>query len=239
MASLNGQVAIITGASSGIGKAVAKDLDEAGVKLVLTARREDRLRELAKSCKSAAIVAGDMTEPLLPKKLLDTALERFGKCDIVFNGAGVMDAGTIEETDIERLCHMVRINVEAAFRMAYVVLKHFRTVNSGHLINVSSILGTKVRPGAGAYAGTKYAMEALSEALRMELGGSNIKVSCLAPGLVLTELHDHWPVHPAKRLNIAKPVMPEDVARCVRFLLEQPEHVRIARLMIMPGEQQL
>jgi len=96
-----------------------------------------------------------------------------------------------------------------------------------------------VRPGAGAYAGTKYAIEALSEALRMEVGGSNVKVSCLAPGLVLTELHDHWPVHPAKRLNITKPVMPEEVARCVRFILEQPDHVRIPRLLIMPGEQQL
>jgi NADP-dependent 3-hydroxy acid dehydrogenase YdfG len=239
MSILTGQVAIITGATSGIGRAIARDLGSIGVRLVLTGRREQRLRELAGELADIAIVPGDITDPALPAKLLATALERFGRCDIVFNGAGVMDAGTIEETDIERICHMARINVEAAYRMAYVALKHFRSVNSGHLMNVSSILGTKVRPGAGAYAGTKYAIEALSEALRMEVGGSNIKVSCLAPGLVLTELHDHWPVHPAKRLNITKPVMPEEVARCVRFILEQPDHVRIPRLLIMPGEQQL
>jgi NADP-dependent 3-hydroxy acid dehydrogenase YdfG len=131
---------------------------------------------------------------------------------------------------------MVRVNVESAFRMAYVAMTHFKKAGRGHLINTSSILGTKVRPTAGAYAGTKYAIEALTEALRMEFAGTGVKVSCIEPGLVLTELHDHWKVHPRESMNIKNPLRPEDVARAIRFLLEQPAHVRIPRLMIMPGE---
>jgi NADP-dependent 3-hydroxy acid dehydrogenase YdfG len=237
--SLNEQVAIITGASSGIGQAVARDLAEAGVKLVLTGRRGQRLSDLAAELRGAALLEADLTDPPVPQRLLELALEKFGRCDILFNNAGVMEAGTVEEIDIDRVCRMVRINVEATYRMAYVALKHFRTQNRGHLLNVSSILGTKVRPTTGAYAGTKYAIEALSEALRMELAGSNVKVSCIEPGLVMTELHNHWPQHPTKILNVTEPLVPQDIARAVRFILEQPAHVRIPRMMVIPGQQQL
>ena len=232
-------VAVITGASSGIGAAVAADLNRADVRLVLTARREDRLQKLAAQCKNAVVVAGDVLDPELPQRLIDVALERFGRCDILLNNAGVIEVGKIETIDIERVCRMVRINVEAAFRMAYVAIRHFISVGRGHLINTSSLLGTKVRPTAGAYAGTKFAIEALSEALRLETAGTNVKVSCLEPGLVRTELHDRWEVHPTESMNVPHPLLPEDIARCVRFLLEQPEHVRIARMMVVPGEQQL
>lgn len=236
---LPNSVAVITGASSGIGAAVAADLDRADVRLVLTARREDRLQRLAAQCKDAVVVAGDILEPELPQRLIDAALDRFGRCDIFLNNAGVIEVGKIETIDIERVCRMVRINVEAAFRMAYVALRHFVAVGGGHLINTSSLLGTKVRPTAGAYAGTKFAIEALSEALRLETAGTNVKVSCLEPGLVRTELHDRWEVHPTESMNILHPLAAEDIARCVRFLLEQPEHVRIARMLVVPGEQQL
>jgi NADP-dependent 3-hydroxy acid dehydrogenase YdfG len=236
---LPNSVAVITGASSGIGAAVAVELDRAGVRLVLTARRKDRLDSLAVQCKEVAIVAGDILSPELPQRLIDTALDRFGRCDIFLNNAGIIEVGKIETIDIERICRMVRINIEAAFRMAYIALRHFVAVSRGHLINTSSLLGTKVRPTAGAYAGTKFAIEALSEALRLEVAGTNIQVSCLEPGLVRTELHDRWEVHPVESMNIPHPLLPEDIARCVRFLLEQPEHVRIPRMLVVPGEQQL
>ena len=236
---LPNSVAVITGASSGIGAAVAADLDRTDVRLVLTARREDRLHKLAAQCKDAVVVVGDVLDPELPQRLIDVALERFGRCDIFLNNAGVIEVGKIETIDIERVCQMVRINVEAAFRMAYVAIRHFVAVGRGHLINTSSLLGTKVRPTAGAYAGTKFAIEALSEALRLETAGTNVKVSCLEPGLVRTELHDRWEVHPTESMNVPHPLLAEDIARCVRFLLEQPEHVRIARMMVVPGEQQL
>lgn len=239
--SLSGQVAVLTGASSGIGVAVARNLRDAGMKLMMTARRAERLKQLCSELgnDNAAFVAGDMTDPDLPGRLLEETLKTFGRCDVVFNNAGVIEVASIEAIDLDRISRMVRINVEAAYRMAYVALKYFRSVQSGHLINTSSILGTKVRPNAGAYAGTKYAIEALSEALRMELAGSPIKVSCVEPGLVMTELHKDWEVHPKDLFNIRSPLVPDDIARAVRFLLEQPEHVRIPKIMVLPGEQQL
>lgn len=234
---LREQVAIITGASSGIGVGVAEALHEAGMKLVLTARRAHRLEELAQRLGECAIVVGDITDPALPQRLIDVALQQFHRCDVVFNGAGVMHTASIEETDIEQMCRMVRVNYEAATRMAYTALKHFRKVGRGDLINISSILGTKVRPTAGIYAGTKFAIEALSQALRMEVAKTDIRITVIEPGLVDTELQDHFAVHPREFLNISHMLSPADIARCVRFVLEQPVHVRIPVMMVLPGEQ--
>ena len=192
---------------------------------------------MARRLSGCAVVPGDITDPALPQRLIDTALERFGCCDVVFNGAGVMHVGSVDEIDIEVLCQMVRVNCEAVTRVAYTALKHFKRAGTGHLINVSSVLGTKVRPSAGVYAGTKYATEAISEALRMELAKTDIKVSVIEPGVVDTELQDHFPVHPRQMLGIEQALSPADVARCVRFILEQPSHVRIPVMMILPGEQ--
>lgn len=235
--SIKDQTAIITGASGGIAAGVARELSSAGMNLVLTARRAERLQSLADELGNCEVVAGDITDPELPQRLVDGAVARFGGCDVVFNSAGIMHVGSIEEADIDKLCSMVRVNVEAATRMAYVALKYFKKSSRGHLINVSSVLGTKVRPNAGVYAGTKYSIEALSQALRMEVAKTDIKVSMIEPGLVETELQDHFPVHPKELLGITKPLQAADVARCVRFILEQPQHVRIPVMMILPGEQ--
>ena len=164
---LDDQVAIITGASSGIGRGVAHELDRAGMKLILTGRRGDRLEELAGELKDAEPVPGDLMEVSFPERLVEAALNRFGKLDVVFNNAGIMDTAPIESADIEKLCANARVNFEAAVRMAYTALKHFKTHGNGYLITTSSILGTKVRPTEGVYAGSKYGVEALTEALRM------------------------------------------------------------------------
>jgi NADP-dependent 3-hydroxy acid dehydrogenase YdfG len=236
---ISGQVAIVTGASSGIGLGIAEALNDAGVKLVLTGRRAERLEEQVNRFgnTSAVAVAGDIVDAGLPQKLIDTAMQNFGRCDIVFNGAGIMHAAPVEDVNIDQMCEMVRINCEAATRMAYAALKHFKTAGNGTLINVSSILGTKVRPNAGVYAGTKYFIEALSEALRMELAKTNIRVSVIEPGVVDTELQDHFPIHPKQALGITEPLTAADIARAVLFILEQPAHVRIPVMMVLPGEQ--
>jgi NADP-dependent 3-hydroxy acid dehydrogenase YdfG len=236
---LRGKVAIITGASSGIGEAAARNLREAGMKLVITGRRGEPLLALTEELGETIPIAGDISEPALPALLLERALAEFGRCDVVFNNAGVIEAATIDAADIERICTMVRVNVEAAFRMAYTALKHFLAVKAGHLVTTSSVLGTKVRVTAGAYAGTKYAVEALSEALRLELANTPIKVTCLEPGLVMTGLHRHLPVHPREAFNIQQPLVPEDIARVLRFVLEQPDHVLIPRVMVLPNDQDL
>ncbi len=234
---LEGQVAVITGASSGIGRGVAHELDAAGMRLVLTARRANRLESLADELESVAVVVGDVTHEDMPRRLIDAALESFGRCDVVLNNAGIMDTGPIDSVDVDRLCRNVRVNFEAAVRIAYAALRQFKAQGSGYLINTSSILGTKVRPTAGVYAGTKYGIEALTEALRIEVAGTGIRVGCIEPGLVMTELQDHFEVHPRDMLGIERPLEPADIARVVRFMLEQPPHVVIPRIMVLPSEQ--
>ena len=237
-ASLSGKVAVVTGASSGIGLAVANELHSHGMKLILTSRSQARLAPLENEL-GATVLAGDVTSPDHPKALLDLALSTYGRCDAVLNNAGIIEVGPIESIDIDKVCEMVRTNVEAAYRVAYTFMKHFVDRGEGHLLNTSSVLGTKVRPSAGAYAGTKYAIEALSEALRMEVAGTGVAVTCIEPGLVMTALHRDWPVHPSETMNIPNPLRPEDVARSVSFVLGQPAHVRIPRIMILPGEHQI
>lgn len=233
------QVVIVTGASSGIGMGVAKELANRGMRVVATGRNAEQLDSLANEIgrERCAIVIADVADAETPAKLLATALENFGRCDVVFNGAGVMHAGPIDEIDTDQICQMIRVNVEGFTRMAYTALKHFNSVGSGHLINVSSILGTKVRPGTGVYAGSKFYVEALSEALRMEVAKSDVKVSVIQPGVVESGLQNHFKVHPREVLGIETPLTAADIARCVCFILEQPAHVRIPIMMALPGEQ--
>lgn len=237
---LFGKVAIVTGASSGIGKAVSRDLARAGVKLVISARRSEILEELREEIgDDVVVVPGEITDPKMPDMLVSKALEVYSSCDIVIHAAGILCSGSIVDVNIEDMCRMVRINVESSVRLTYTVMRHFKKAGAGHFIHLSSILGTKVRPYSGVYAGTKYAIEALTESLRMELAGTDIKISVIEPGVTLTELHDKIPVHPIKALNITKPLQPEDIAVAIRFMLEQPCHIRIPVMMILPGEQSI
>ena len=237
--SLRGKAAIVTGASSGIGAATARTLIDGGARVVITGRRKEQLDALVADLPEGSVVAApaDLLNPETPPKLIQACLEAFGTCDVVINNAGTMHVGTIENMDMDAAGKMIRVNVEAVTQLSYAALRHFKAQDSGHLVNISSILGTKVRPTTGIYAGTKYAVEALSEGLRMELAGTNVKLSVIEPGLVDTELQDHFAVHPKDALGIQRLLDPEDIARCIRFVLEQPEHVRIPVMMVLPGEQ--
>jgi NADP-dependent 3-hydroxy acid dehydrogenase YdfG len=234
---LKGKTAVITGASAGIGLSCAEHLHAAGVNLVLNGQREDRLSEAARRLPGTRTVAGDISAPEMPGRLIEEALSAFGRCDIVLNNAGIMTAGDIASIDIDLVCRMVRVNVEAGFRMAYTAVRHFLSVGEGHLVTTTSVLGQKVRPLAGGYCGTKFALEALTEALRVELSRTRVRVSAVAPGLAMTELHRDWPVHPKDMQNVEHPLTPEDVARCVMFVLQQPEYVNIPRLLLLATEQ--
>ncbi|MEQ8554357.1 MAG: SDR family oxidoreductase [Cyclobacteriaceae bacterium] len=237
MNTLKSQTAIVTGASSGIGHAVAEMMLKEGMNVVITARTESKLQALRSDYQNCEILAGNVLDEKLPQQLIDLATEKFGGVDVVFNNAGVMHTASIENTDIDEMCEMIRVNLEAGVRMAYTSLKYFKFKKKGHLVNVSSVLGTKVRPTTGIYAATKYGIEALSEALRMEVANTDVKVSVIEPGATKTNLQDHFEKHPLQVLGIEKPILPEDIARCVKFILEQPDHVRIPVMMIMPGEQ--
>ena len=237
--SLQGKVGIVTGATSGIGQAGAEAMSAAGMKLVLAGRRAEILQEHTKRLPDCIAVPGEITEPGYAESLFQAALTQFGALDVVFNNAGLIHTGPIEEVDVDALCQMARVNVEAAFRIAYLALKQFRSAGAGHLVNTSSVLGTRVRKFAGGYAGTKYAVEALSEALRQEVAGSAIKVTCLEPGLVVTDLHRDYSVRPEVTQNVDQPLRPGDVAELLIFVLTRPDHVTMPRLMILPQSQEI
>lgn len=233
-------VAVITGAYGGIGDATAHRLASEGFRLVLHGRSAEKLAALSAQIETPTVsVAGDLIEPTIASRLLSTALSEFGRCDVCVNNGGSIEVGPIASIDIDEICAMARVNVEAAYRLTYTFLKHFVGQDAGHLINISSVMGRKVRATAGAYAGTKHAMEALSEALRLELSHTNVQVSCIQPGLVATGLHDRWQTHPSVLMNIEHPLAPDDVARMIVFVLQQPPHVRIPQLMILPRDHEI
>jgi NADP-dependent 3-hydroxy acid dehydrogenase YdfG len=216
-----GRVAVITGATGGVGAAVARTLSRAGYSLVLTAPSMEKLSALAAQLKGpCTVIEGNLSDESLPETLLYAALDRFGSCDICFNNGALFEAGIIETVDIERLSSMVRVNVEGSFRVAYVFMKHFVSEGSGHLVNVSSVLGSSVRPTP--YAATQRAIEALSDALAAEVSDSEILVSCIQPGLVKTGLHHRWEIAREGAGGTGYPLEPEDFARMVLFILDQP-----------------
>lgn len=236
MSTLRGKVAIVTGASSGIGMAVARELSRRGVRLVLHGRREERLAQLKQELGDVHYLAGDLADAQASAALLDRALTAFGALDLAVNNAGINHTGTIEDVSVDRLCEMARVNVEAAYRLTYTLLKQFKRQGHGHLVHTTSVMGHKVRETAGGYAGTKHAIEALCEALRMELARSRIKVSCVAPGLVKTELHRDVAVHPSISRDIKRPLQAEDVASAIAWVLEQPAHINVPQLVVLPQD---
>ena len=235
---LAGKTAVITGGSSGIGMALAERLSVMGMRLVVHGRRKDRLASLSDGSR-VICMAGDLTAKGAVQELKAAALSAFGRVDYAINNAGINHTGTIEQIDEDRLCDMVRINVEAAYRFSYTFLKCFQSQNAGHLIHTTSVMGYKVRETAGGYAGTKHAVEALCEALRLELARTAVKVSCVAPGLVDTELHRDSPVKPAIARNIARPLSPSDVADAIVWVMLQPAHINVPQLVLLPQDHQI
>jgi NADP-dependent 3-hydroxy acid dehydrogenase YdfG len=234
------KVAVITGATNGIGTAIVRSLSSAGYSLVLSSPSSEKLGWLTTQLEGPAVViAGNLRVESMPETMLAAALNNFGRCDVCFNNGGLIEAGTVETVDIERICNMVRVNVEGAFRMAYTFLQYFAQQGRGHLFNTSSILAKKVRPPVGAYAATKFAVEALSEALRMELCKSEVRISCIEPGLVRTGYQDRWEVPPDALMGMSEPLEPEEVAKMVLVILEEPAHLRVPQHMLAPRDREL
>jgi NADP-dependent 3-hydroxy acid dehydrogenase YdfG len=236
MSRLQGKVAVITGASAGIGAAIARDLAAQGTRLVLTARREDRLKSLAAELGSeTAILAADMSETSTPQRLLDLASKQFGGADFLVNNAGVFRSGTVDGFDLYDLGPLIALNFEAVVRASYVFARHMKLRGMGSIVNISSIGATLNAQGSGVYGGLKRAMEIFSDSLRIELAGSGVRIGTVAPGSTATEIFDHLPVKPGSGLI---PLEPEDVAHAVRYLLDQPERANVPHLRIYASGQQ-
>lgn len=184
--------AVVTGASSGIGKSCALALADVGFDIFLTARREQRLiqvqEEIKQKGRDAAVLAGDLTEPDVQKEVVGQAKEKFGRIEVLLNNAGYAQPGSVEEVDMKDVRRQFEINFYTALAMMQLVGPVMRIQKSGRIINVSSICGRLSFPGLGIYSASKYALEAVSDAARREYYWWGIKVALIEPGIIDTEL---------------------------------------------------
>ncbi len=228
---MNRKVAVVTGASSGIGKAICNSLLNNNYDVVANGRS---IKNVFEECENMLLCASDLLESSTAEQLLNLTLEKYGRCDVICVNAGVIESNSIENIDIDKMCMMMRLKVEMSFRLIYTFLKYFKKVGKGHVIITSSVMGTKTRENSGAYAACNYALEALAESLRMELADTDIKITCIEPGLVETNLHHEWEVKPQELLQISHALKPEDIASAVMDILNMPDYIRVPKYMILP-----
>lgn len=234
MTSLKGKFAVITGASAGIGSAAARALATAGATIVPVARRMDRLAALAEELGNDSVpFAADMAQDEAPQRLHEFVMARFGRTDILVNNAGILHAAPLEAFDLDQLRPMIAINYEAVVRTSYIFARSMKAAGAGQIINISSIGATVIAPGVGVYGGLKRAIEAFTDSLRVELGGSGVKIGIVAPGTTSTEIFEDMKARGQPAWDsFIPPLMPEDIASAVLFMAEQPARANIARMQV-------
>ena len=238
------KVVVITGASSGLGEATARRLAGEGAKLVLGARRLDRLTALAKEMNlgEAAAVQTDVTDVAQVRRLVDHAVEAHGQIDVIINNAGLMPQSPLDRQKIEDWDRMIDVNIKGVLYGIAAALPHMQARKSGHIINVSSVAGHKVRAGGVVYSATKHAVRVISEGLRQEVKPFNIRTTIISPGAVDTELPQSV-TEPDFAANIqkmyAENAIPADsFARAVVYAMSQPEDVDINEILYRPTKQE-
>ncbi|WP_119309789.1 SDR family oxidoreductase [Cohaesibacter haloalkalitolerans] len=239
------KVVVITGASSGLGEATARRLAAAGAKVVLGARRADRIEALAKELSAAGhtalAVTTDVTDRDQVKNLVNSAVAEFGRIDVMLNNAGLMPLAPLERLKVDEWDQMIDVNLKGVLYGIAAVLPHMQAQKQGHIINVSSVYGHVVDPGAAVYCATKSAIRALSEGLRKEVKPYNIRTTVISPGAVSTELTDH--ISDADIRNSVKDVVgkfsvgPDTFARAVAFAINEPDDVDINEILFRPIDQ--
>ncbi|MGG3182508.1 SDR family oxidoreductase [Priestia megaterium] len=240
------KVVIITGASSGIGEATAKELASKGAKLVLAARREDRLQQLQKEIEKtggkAIYKVTDVTSHEQMEELAQYALQEFEKIDVLVNNAGVMPHSFLFKKRSEDWNKMIDVNIKGVLYGIAAVLPSMREQKSGHVINLSSVAGHVVGAGSAVYAGTKFAVRAISEGLRKEEAGNNIRSTIISPGAVQTELINLITDIDLKpgidKLYEDVAIDAESIARAIAFAIEQPSDIAINEMLIRPTHQE-
>lgn len=243
---LEGKVAIVTGASSGIGEATAVALAAEGAQVVIAARRSDRLekltQQLAESGGKALPILTDVTDEVQVRQMVDTAKSEFGRVDILVNNAGVMLLGPIDGADTEDWRRMVNINVLGLMYATHAVLPIMKAQGEGHIVNISSVAGRTASANVAVYNATKWAVCAFSEALRQEVYKDKIRVTIIEPGAVATELADHIPDAATKEriqtwVASMTPLESEDIAAAIVYAVTQPLRVNVNEILIRPIDQ--
>jgi NADP-dependent 3-hydroxy acid dehydrogenase YdfG len=237
------KVVVITGASSGLGEAAARRLAQNGAKLVLGARRLDRLQALAKELAlgADAVAQTDVSQFEQVKRLVDHAVKSHGRIDVLINNAGLMPLSPLERLRIDDWNRMIDVNIKGVLYGVAAALPHMKAQMSGHIINVSSVAGHKVRPGSTVYSATKSAVRVISEGLRQEVKPYNIRTTIISPGAVASELPDSV-TEPDVAENVRKvyeSAIPADsFASMVMFAMSQPDDVDVNEILFRPTKQE-
>lgn len=241
-----GKVVVITGASSGLGDAASRYLAANGARLMLGARRGARLDALASGIREeggqAAFRVTDVTDSAQVDALVQGALETFGRVDVMINNAGLMPHSPLERRKIEDWDRMIDVNLKGVLYGIAAALPVMKRQEAGHIINVSSVAGHKVRPGSAVYAATKTAVRVISEGLRQEVQPYNIRTTVISPGAVTSELAESItePDIAANVREFYKVAIPaEAFARAVAYAIEQPEEVDVNEILFRPTAQSL
>ncbi|MYL28491.1 SDR family NAD(P)-dependent oxidoreductase [Halobacillus halophilus] len=245
MKSLQNQTAVITGASSGIGRAIAHSLAEQGSHVVLAARRAERLQELADEITSqyqveAKVVETDVTKREDVENLVKETKDAFGRVDMFINNAGVMLLSFLKNDHVDEWEQMVDVNIKGVLYGIHAGLPVMLEQDSGHIINVSSVAGHEVFPSSTVYSATKYAVKALSMGMEKELAKTGVRVTNISPGAVETELTDH--ITDGEVLDMFKdrsmqPLEAADIANAVSYAVTQPKTVNVNEIIVRPLHQ--
>ncbi|AGA25686.1 SDR family oxidoreductase [Singulisphaera acidiphila] len=242
---IEGKVVVITGASSGIGAETARLLAAHGAKVVLGARRVDRLEKLVAEIQEAGgqalAHAVDVTQREQVKALVDAAVEHFGRIDVMINNAGYMPLSPLAADKVDEWDRTIDVNIKGVLYGISAALPRFRAQGSGHMINVSSVAGHLVFPGAAVYCGTKFAVQAIAEGFRQE-AGPTIRSTIISPGTVDTELVSHiTDAQIAEQIKgyMAIAIPAEAIAQAILYAIQQPPAVDVNEILVRPTAQTL
>lgn len=246
-AGIEGKVVVITGASSGLGEAAARHLAERGARVALAARRTERLEALAdeitESGGEALPVTTDVTEREQVQALVDAAVDKFGRIDVMLNNAGIMPASRLDQLKVDEWDQMIDVNLKGVLYGIAAALPYMREQSSGHIINVASDAGHKVHPTEAVYAATKHAVRAISEGLRQEVKPYGLRTTIISPGAVESELpetvSDEEVAEEMQEVYEEHAISADSFARAVAFAIEQPEAVDVNEILYRPTSQNL
>jgi NADP-dependent 3-hydroxy acid dehydrogenase YdfG len=249
---LRGTVALVTGASSGIGEATALALAQRGAAVAIVARRQERLESLASTIRAAGgstiVIAADVTSQEQARDAVERTVSEFGRLDTLVNNAGVMLLGPAVDAPLEEWERMVKLNIEGLLYCAHAALPHLLRAAQDEprqvadMVNVSSVAGRVARSGSGVYNLTKHGVGAFSESLRQEVTGRHVRVSLVEPGATATELASHNRPEiqegMAKRFANVERLESQDIADAITYIITRPRRTAINEILIRPTEQE-
>ena len=244
---IKGKVAIVTGASSGIGYATCLALSKAGARVAAGARRTDRLesleKEIAKNGGEILIQKLDVTKKAECDSFVDAAAKKWGMVDILVNNAGLMPLSFFKSLKVDEWDRMIDVNIKGVLYCTAAAIPHMLAKKRGHIVNISSVAGRVVFPAGSVYCATKHAVTALSEGLRQEFSTrSNIRVTCIEPGVVATELTNTITDKSLEKFVEATKQMEalhaEDIANAILFAVESPSHMNVNEILVRPTTQE-